>query len=365
MSPLKKATFLLALLLLGSGQKCSTVPATNPATVVVSAPKAEELTVVSNTVVPEAVAAHNEAEQARLSKIAANMKAAKTVQPAIPETNPTKAVFTEIDLTQNQLEDVVINPKDFEASMNRVTLQLQGQIVEAEKAKLAAMTEAARMRAEIAEAKKREDDAIALSKRISEETKAELVKAAADSAKRFNELENAVKSARTDAANAIDQARKESNTRLSWAILGISSLFFIGGGALLILTQGKEIMRGGLALAIGSIGYGVYWAINQSWFKYACWAAIAAVTGVIIYGLVYEYRRRKKLDTDMKDYDQVWETGKKVVSAIDKWKSEVGENVAKPLLEKLKGETDESHRGIVHELRFENETGKTPSPPSA
>ena len=338
------------------------LPDPSPTTLVVSGGvKAAELAEAVKTDTPAAVARDDAAQAKRLSVVAASVNAMPLAKPAIADGPGKDAVFTEQEIAADSLKDVVVSAADNAAAIRRITSRLEGRIAEADTAKLAALSESAKLKIERDAAHKEKQDAIDGQRRLADEATKEREQLKVQYDARLSSLATSVTLARTERDSALDVVKKENLAQLGQIILALSGLCFLVAVGLLVASSGKEFVRAGLAFLCALIGFTCYWTMNQSWFKYLVMGSSGLV--LVLVGVLVWYERRERLKQvavtqELHDYDKVWATGKSFVSGLDAWAAETSPEIAKPLLDKLSAYMDAEHKNIIHELRFEAKKAK-------
>lgn len=354
----------LAAVLFGQGATCSRPPKIDSATVVVSGGASENKLASAVTVkTPAAVAADDAAQKKRLSAVAASVAAMPAALVILPDSPAKTAVSTEQEIAAANLKDVWVSPEDHSAAIQRVSQTLAGEIDLANASKASALAQAGVANSERDLARKERDAALASQKQLVADSEKERATNKLAYEARLKELGAAVVDANDRADKAIDQARKERDGLLSKVILGLSSACFLAGAAILILTSGKELVRGGIALACAAVGFACYWTLNQPWFIYVAWTAIGLIVAVVVGLIIYEWHERKQKvanTKELQDYDAVWATGKKVMKVLDNFRANASVE-AKPLFDALERELDSSHKIILADLRHEVAVTEKPS----
>lgn len=351
-----------ALILFGLtlGGCSATSPAGNPKTVV--APVGEEAKKLGEQVkteIPAAVLEQQAQQRRAASKAVAQFEAIEhsaSVITAAEDANAKTAITESAAQGKRELGGES-TPEDRAAALAAANAFLAGEI-ERGKALIAnAKAEADEAKKARDAADKRVSDVLATAKQQADAADAEAKRIAGENQKRFDQLEGMVRTARDEATRAKDEARKEMDSLLFKCLLGLGGLLILIAVGIAVLTQGTQILRSAICAGGGAFCFAVAWTLNQPWFKWIAWGGGAL--GVIAIGafLWKEFNTTKDVKTKTRalaDSEKFRRAGQKVVATLDEWKSEVGDAVAKPLLEKLSRRMNDDEKIAVHDLRRES-----------
>jgi uncharacterized membrane protein/regulator of replication initiation timing len=322
----------LALLLSG----CPTVPAAH----VVVAPTGDAT--AAQLAAQQATIDELKTETATAKELAqrasGGVEGARDANTHNPDGLPKEAVAAQLAEAASALPEPTAEQKLEKANQNARILAGELASVKAEMGQ--AMSENQALRASLAAVEQRaieaEKTALA-SKATAEKERAE---AAAKLQRQFDAMTKQIQAAQ-------DEAGKAANTRLGWVLLGLGAALTLAGAGIAFITKGLEWQRAAIAAAFGGACFGLYWTMNQWWFKWLVIVTVACAVAAAIWWLVKMGRSAQR----SKEADEAEDTLKKIIPVLD----------ATPLPEitgKLSVAMNDNHKALVHELRAETKREK-------
>lgn len=236
---------------------------------------------------------------------------------------------------EQKLEKAAQNARMLAGELATVKAEMGQQI--SENQALRATLAAAEQRATAAEA-----EAVAM-KAAGEKERAE---AAARLQRQFDDFTRRIETEQRKAAEAADAARKAALQRLGYVLLGMGTILTLAGAAIAFVTKGLEWQRAAIAAAFGALCFGLYWTMNQPWFKWAVIGTLACGVGAGIWWLVQE----RKTTIRQREADEAEDTLKRIIGAVDK----LGDGATvSAVREAMSVGMNDNHKALIHELRAE------------
>jgi hypothetical protein len=348
-----------ALIFAGLMQGCplQTTPLP-PAPKTIAAPSGPEAAKLGAAVaeIPAAVAEAQEKQRKAVSKAVAEFDAITEAAGAITEpedANAATAIKASADQGKKEL-GVEADPADRLAALERTHANLKGDFERAKQLYRDAATAADKAKAERDAAIKARDEAVAAAQKQAAAAAEESRRLAGENQKRFNDLEKMITNANTVAERARDEARKEADSLLFKCLLGLGGLLILIAVGIAVLTQGTQLLRSAICAGGGAFCFAVAWTLNQPWFPWIFWGGLSLGGIAVGVYLWTEFRSTKDVKTkaaSLDELERVRSAGEKVVAQLDDWRSEVGDAVAKPLIEKLGRVMNDQEKIAIHDLR--------------
>lgn len=163
--------------------------------------------------------------------------------------------------------------------------------------------------------------------------------AAVESAQAKRSLQQLLDQKNAEIQRAKDEAYAQRNALIFWVLNGLGAVCALAAVALAVVTQGRELVRAGIALLFGGAFFGLAKTISSPWFLPVCWAIVGL--GVLAAGL-YLYVERRNFHSS--------EALQRTVKAVEKLKTEAPEE-AKKVLATLGVAYDEAHKALVDRIR--------------
>lgn len=291
----------------------------------------------------------------------ASKAAAQVGSIAIVNTNQPAGPVTEIVQREAALAMTNLPPADLVealAAEKRRSALLSGQVEEGRKLYTAAQTESERMKAEAAKLKT--DTAAAVAEKEAAVKRHDAAQAALADADLKREaqlkLNEATNQAKLDAANkkadeAVRKAYEENQKTIVWILVGIGGLCILAGFGLAIATQGTSLVRSGIAVACGSVCFGLAKVISHPWFNTVfvlSLVLLAACGGAYMW---YEW----KCNRELKEGKVIREAAEQMVQVIDDHGVASTKGELTPAGRALSGKMDKAHKSAIRKLRLANE----------
>lgn len=163
---------------------------------------------------------------------------------------------------------------------------------------------------------------------------------------RINKLNSAIAEQTRRADEAEDKARKAALQKLGWVLLGLGAAFTIAGAAIAFLTKGVEWQRAAIAAGAGALCFGLYWTINQWWFKWAVIGSLVALLAAAVWWFIREMQAgRRQLEAD-----EAEDTLMRIITEFDAAKADM---TLEELKARLGRKMSDAHKALIHELRAE------------
>jgi hypothetical protein len=261
-----------------------------------------------------------------------------------PDGLPKEAVAAQLAEASSALPEPTAEQKLAKAGQNARMLAGELATVKAEMGQQISENQA--LRATLAAAEQRaaaaEAEALAL-KAAGEKERAE---AAARLQRQFDDFTRRIESEQRKAAEAADAARKAAIQRLGYVLLGLGAILTLAGAAIAFVTKGLEWQRAAIAGAFGALCFGLYWTMNQPWFK---WAVIGTLVCGVAAG-VWWLAQERKTTIRQKEADEAEDTLKRIIAAVDA----LGEGATvKDVRAAIGNDMGDNNKALIHELRAE------------
>lgn len=280
-------------------------------------------------------------EQKKLAQSASGaVYGAKDANRLNPTGLPKEAVDAQLDEAASALPEPTAEQKLEKANQNARIMAGELLAVKAEMGQK--ITENQALRVSLTAAEQRAQEAEKAAAEIKAAAEKERAEAAAKLQKQFDDMTKLIAAEKLKAQQAIDEARKAALQRLGWVLLGLATAFTVAGAGIAFVTKGLEWQRAAIAATFGGFCFGLYWTMNQPWFKWAVIGVIVCAVGAGIWWLLKE----RDSAVRSKEADEAEDTLKRIIPVLD-------ETAPTETITKLSSAMNDSNKALVHELRAE------------